>query len=197
MAVLIGVTGGVGSGKTEFSKALASLGALVIDADKIAKDLVEDRKIKRQLIDTFGESIFNEAGALKRRELGRLVFRDSALLKQLNHIIHPSMIQEIKRQISINEEKFRLIVVDMALLFELNMEVLFQKTIVITAPPDKRKQWLSENRKWCQDEINQRMESQMDIKEKIEKSDIVVSNSDSLSELRVKAIHIYQNLLFE
>ena len=199
--MIVGVTGGVGSGKTCLTNVLENLGARVIDVDKIAKKLVDDViDIQKELRKTFGPAIFDSSGELKRRELGRICFSDSEKLNCLNEIFSPYLMKtvtdEVKQIIEEEEEEEGIIiVVDMAILYELGLETLFDMIVVVKAPFEKRLKWLSDDRCWSREETMQRIEVQMDVKEKLRRADVVIDNSGSLEDLRQKARDFYQGLL--
>ena len=192
--LVIGVTGGVGSGKTTFVQTFERLGATIINADMLAKELTDKNdKIRTALKNKFGPGIFNRKGVLQRRKLGRLAFSNTRSLKLLNNIIGPALIKEIKNKISTfrKNEKTATVIVDIAILFEAGIESQFDKIIVITAPVQNRIKWLRKERNWHEEEILERMRSQMGIEEMRRRADIVVDNSGTIQELRQCAREIY------
>ena len=195
--LVIGVTGGVGSGKTTFVQTFERLGATIINADMLAKELTDKNdKIRTALKNKFGPGIFNRKGVLQRRKLGRLAFSNTRSLKLLNNIIGPALIKEIKNKISTfrKNEKTATVIVDIAILFEAGIESQFDKIIVITAPVQNRIKWLRKERNWHEEEILERMRSQMGIEEMRRRADIVVDNSGTIQELRQCAREIYNKL---
>jgi len=193
-SITVGITGGVGSGKTVFTRELKKMGAAVIDADEVARNLVDDSPdIRDALRWAFGADIFDASGALRRRILGRIVFSDPARLNALNDILRSPMIREIKKKIAEyrNAQK-DMIVVDMAILFEAGLETLFDIIVVVSAPEEKRILWLEEDRGWSREEIRDRMEAQMDVRHKEQKAHIVVQNTGSLDAFRQKAKDFYR-----
>jgi len=196
--LVIGVTGGIGSGKSLFTRELGRLGAYTIDADKIARVLIEHNKtIRRQIKESFGSEMFDKEDNVKRRKLGKLVFSNPVLLKQLNTIIQESLITEINRHIKNFRKKYKnsIIVVDMAIIFEAGAESIFDYIVIVDAPLDMRIKWLKKDRGWTEKEIKDRISSQMDTEKKIEKSDFVINNNGSVKDLNVKASEFY-NLIF-
>jgi len=190
--VLVAVTGGVGSGKTLFARALADCGGVLIDADGIAAEIVdEDRAIRDQIENEFGRRFFNAAGRLKRRELGRYVFGDAAALKKLNHIIWPTLLRTIRHRIDARSANGAPVIVDMAIVFEAGVSDWFDLIIVVDAPPDKRKAWLRARRQWHPEEIRDRMASQMDVREKRMRAHVVIENDGAPDELIAKASRVY------
>jgi dephospho-CoA kinase len=195
---VIGVTGGVGSGNSAFVKALESLGAKALDADRIARRLVdEDPLVRERLGKSFGAEIFDTSGNLRRSELSDRVFSDSARLQELNGIIWPPLIHEIEGAI----REHRLsgnpapLIVDMAVLFEAGCERLFDAVVAVEAPIEKRIQWLSVSRGWDRTKIERRMSSQMDVREKSRRAGWTVLNDGTLDDLAFKARSVYRAIL--
>jgi dephospho-CoA kinase len=188
--MVIGVTGGIGSGKTVFVRAMGPLGAKVINADDLARRLVNSNsRIRKALKMAFGDGVFDAEGHLKRSELANQVFSDSSKLKMLNAIVWPPLIKAVQAEIRRyrNSDKEHPIVVDMAVLYEAGCEYLFDAVIAVEALPEKRIQWLSKSRGWDETEIRQRMAAQMDVREKSERADWVVENDGDLQSLSRKA----------
>jgi dephospho-CoA kinase len=187
---VIGVTGGIGCGKTAFVSAMGRLGAKVIDADALAKRLVDlDFGVRAALISAFGNGAFDAEGRLKRKELADLVFSDAFKLKTLNEIVWPPLVNVIRAEIRQfeNGESRAPVVVDMAVLFESGCEALFDAVIAVEAPLEKRIQWLSRSRGWDEKKIRMRMDAQMDVREKSNRADRVVTNDGDLRSLARKA----------
>ena len=198
--LILGITGGVGSGKTEFSNGLRQLKVPVIDADAVANEMVEkDTEIQQRLKSVFGESIFTKTGKLKRTILGQKVFTDRTSLNQLNQIMQAPLNQSIQNRIQslIDNESPKIIGLDMATLYESGMDSICDKTIVVDAPMEKRYEWLFKSRKWKREEITDRMQMQWDVDEKKSRADIVIENRDDIQKLHDKAKIIFWHLLEE
>ena len=189
--MVVGITGGVGSGKTAFARFLRDLGAHVIEADEIARKLVDEKEeLKNSLRTTFGSDVFDKRGRLRRRLLGRMAFSNSEKLDLLNRIFWPPLVSAIEARIEEMQkvDNKALIVVDAAILFEAGMEALFDIIVVVHAPFAKRLKWLSTCRDWSREEVLRRVKSQMDEKESMRRADIVIENAGSLDTLRRKAV---------
>jgi dephospho-CoA kinase len=194
---VIGVTGGIGCGKTAFVSALGRLGARTVDADALAKRLVDcDPCVRAALVSAFGNGAFDAHGRLKRKELADLVFSDASKLKTLNGIVWPPLIEAIRAEILKfeNGETRAPIAVDMAVLFESGCESLFDVVIAVEAPLEKRIQWLSRSRGWDEKEIRMRMNAQMDVHEKSNQADWIVENGGDLRSLARKAEEAFHAL---
>lgn len=194
--MVIGVTGGVGSGKTAFSKKLGHLGTRVVEVDQVAKKLIrQDTDIQTSLRRTFGYSIFDESGRLRRRELARIVFSDLNKLESLNHIIHSPLMNKLKTEILLQQRKKAdtPLVFDMAILFETQFEVFCDLIIMVVAPLEKRVDWLLKNRGWSIEEIFSRIHvQQKGAQQNREKADVIIENRGTLSQLNRKATEFYK-----
>jgi len=193
--LIIGVTGGVGSGKSTFVRLLKNNGADTLDVDVIAKQLTDEREaIRNDIRDKFGESYFNPEGRLRRRELGQLVFSDSQKLKKLNAILWTPMLKQLKHEIESWQSRNTgsILVVDMAVLFEARAESMFDQTILITASEIIRIERLRLSRDWTDQEICDRMRSQLSDTEKWNRADFIIQNDDSVESLEVQAKSLIQ-----
>ena len=198
--LILGITGGVGSGKTEFSNKLRQFNVPIVDADGIAKELVRNnREIQQKLKNTFGESIFTSTGELKRNVLAKKVFSDRAVLDRLNQIMQVPLNQALKNEIQsmVRNASPKLIGIDMATLYESKMDTFCDKIIVVDAPIGKRYDWLRKSRKWKREEIADRMRMQWNVDEKKRRADIVIENRDDIQKLHNQARTIYRDLLKE
>ena len=130
--LIIGMTGGIGSGKSEASKIFASLNIEVIDLDKISREITEkDHEAIEEIKALFGESLFNKENELDRKKLRDMIFSDKNLKIKLENILHPKILAEVKKKLSIfSDEPY--VVIDIPLLFETNQYVpLISRTLVI------------------------------------------------------------------
>jgi len=192
--MVVGITGNIGSGKSLFAKELAFQSGCLIDADKIGHACLLEPLIQKKLVKKFGHSILTSQNQIDRAQLGRIVFSSAEKLKQLNGIVWPALLSDLKdqiREIGSNE----MIWVDMAIIFESGSEMLFDKIIVITAPLATRRQWLIKKRGLTIQEADERIFSQLDINHKVDRGDIIIENTGSILDLKMKAKSCYQNLI--
>lgn len=183
--VTIGLTGGVGSGKSTVAAMLRELGATVIDADEAARAVVEPGEPGfRQVIDAFGEGFVRE-GRLDRQGLAELVFRDEAARTRLNEITHP-LVREwmAKRQQEAADRGDRHVVLDIPLLFESGLEPAFPTIILVWAPAELQVRRLVEGRGLEEADARARVAAQLPIDSKRERSRYVIDNSGSREETR-------------
>lgn len=181
--MIIGLTGGIATGKSTVSAMLVSRGALLVDADIIAREvMLPGHPVLAAVQERFGPEVMNDDGTLNRKALGRIVFGDQAELQALNNITHPAIRQEVKQRMMTFElqQPDKLVVVDIPLLYESKLDNLFQEIMVVYVPRTLQLQRLMERDGLAALEAEQRLASQMDIEEKKRKADIVIDNSKDL-----------------
>lgn len=175
MTKIIGLTGGIGSGKSTVAKYIASKGVSVYIADVEAKKLMESKEIIDEIRNFFGEKVIGKRGKIKRKALAKIVFNDKEKLNKLNSIVHPKVKQHFKDWANIHkDEKF--VIKEVAILFETNGHLECDKVILVTAPQDIRLKRVMERDKLSEEAILARMKNQMPEEEKITKSDYVIHN---------------------
>ncbi|MCY8106369.1 dephospho-CoA kinase [Bacillus mojavensis] len=186
MTLVIGLTGGIASGKSTVANMLIDKGITVIDADIIAKQAVEKgMPAYRQIIDEFGEDILLENGDIDRRKLGAMVFTNEQKRLALNSIVHPAVREEMlkRRDESIaNQETF--VVLDIPLLFESKLESLVDKIIVVSVTKELQLERLIKRNQLTEEEALSRIRSQMPLEEKVSRADNVIDNSGTLEETK-------------
>ena len=172
---LLGLTGGVGMGKTTAAEFFRARGVKVVDTDEIARELVQPgRPALAEIQIQFGKKIIAPNGGLNRAELARIVFADAALRKKLEAILHPWIRERWLAQIGIwRKENCPLAVVVIPLLFETQAESQFDKIICVACSAANRQKRLSE-RGWTPEQIQQRIAAQMPVDQKIARADFVV-----------------------
>jgi len=172
---LLGLTGGVGMGKSTAAGFLLALGARVVDTDDLAHELVRPGQPARAEIEkNFGHGIIAADGSLDRRALAGIVFNDDAARKKLEAILHPRIRERWQAQVeSWRQEKCPLAVVVIPLLFETQAESAFDKIICIACSPASQQERLA-GRGWKPDQIRQRIAAQLPVEQKLAKSNFVV-----------------------
>lgn len=196
--LIIGVTGGFGTGKTTVAKIFKELGAIVLDADIIAHKLIEPKKTAwRKIKGYFGSEILNKDETINRKALAEAVFSDKKRLKKLCNIIHPLVYKEIERTLNkIRRTKPDCVVVlDIPLLLETGAKSKVDKLVVVKANRDAQIKRASKNLGLTRKQILQRIEAQMPLREKIKAADFVIDNSGTLNSTRRQAIGIWKNLV--
>ena len=197
--LIIGMTGGIGSGKSEASKIFASLNIEVIDLDKISREITEkDHEAIEEIKALFGESLFNKENELDRKKLRDMIFSDKNLKIKLENILHPKILAEVKKKLSIfSDEPY--VVIDIPLLFETNQYVpLISRTLVIDCELSNQ---IERARKRDGMEIamvQSIISQQVDRNTRIQRGDDVILNDGSIESLEdsIKKLHEkYLNLV--
>jgi dephospho-CoA kinase len=192
-----GLTGGIGSGKTEVGKIFESFGAKLICADLVAREIIDtDPAIKQKIIKSFGNAIYSPDGKLNRREMAELIFRSSDNQKMLNKIVHPYVINYIDAESDRYKQtgEYPLIVVEAALIYEAHAESSFDYIIVVEADDKSRIKWLMARDHLQRNEILKRFASQIPQSEKTKQADFIIQNSGDLKALHDKCSFIFRLL---
>jgi dephospho-CoA kinase len=186
--MIIGLTGGIASGKSTASQILQAKGIPVVDADKIAREVVEPGKeAYEKVVAFFGSEILREDKTINRPRLGEIIFNDKEKRSRLNEIVHPSIRAEMKRQaIFYIENGFSLVVLDIPLLFESKLTHMVEQTWLIYADPEVQLKRLMMRDGFSETQAISRINSQMPIDEKRELADVVIENNGSMAELEEK-----------
>lgn len=185
--MIIGITGGIGCGKSIVTNKLKNLGQYVIDADLVAREIVTPgSSALNEIIETFGKDILNKDNTLNRTKLGNIVFNDKDKLSLLNKITHPKIHDAISQTVKENISKYKIIFIDAALLYENKREDDFDKIIVVAAALENRIKWLEERDNISKEGIERKMNCQIPLEDKIEKADVVINNNSTVSDLEKK-----------
>ncbi len=186
---IIGLTGGIGSGKTTVANMFSKLGVPVYIADTEAKKLTNSSKvIRRKLIQLLGEEAYSESD-LNRKYVADKIFNDKSLLEAVNAIIHPRVATHFKTWVSKQNSTY--VIKEAAILFENDTYRNFDKIILVTAPKELRIARVMSRDTTSSTEIEQRMNNQWSDEKKKKLADIVIENIDlETTQKRVKAIHL-------
>lgn len=183
----VAVTGGIGSGKTELCKYIKSKNFPVIDADSFAKSiLVHNPKVKEQVIKQFGENSYSPTG-LNKKYLAQTVFSNPENVKKINSIVHPVVIREISNEMNKLLKVTNLVFVEAALIYEADMDEMFDYVVVVAADENIRIKRSLEREKTSEKEIRDRMANQIDENTKKGWADFVIENSGTLDQLHTRA----------
>jgi dephospho-CoA kinase len=194
-AVVIGLTGGIACGKSTIAKILKRLGAVIIDADKEAKRLLNPNgSAWTALVKEFGAEILNPDQSINRRRLGNMVFGNTEMLAKLNSITHPGVIKVISEKIQRYREESRwpAIVLDAPLLFEVGAEKLVDVVWVVSVDRKTQIDRLMNRDKIDHIKALQRIEAQMPLAEKEARADAVINNIGSRRETREAVLSLWQ-----
>ena len=193
--ILVGLTGGIGAGKSTVSGMLAERGAVIVDADRIARDLqAPGTPVVAKMADRFGAHIIRDDGSLDRAAVAHIVFNDADALADLNGIVHPAMHDEITAQIEAHRETDRVVVLDFPLLAE-NPRDGLAATIVVDVPHEVAIERLVEQRGMEEADAKARIESQKSREERAAIATHVIDNSGDLAALDRQVEAVWRQLV--
>ena len=200
MALLIGLTGGIGSGKSTVAGLFQKLGGHVIDADQICRELVEPgQPAWKEVVQLFGEGILKEDQTLDRAQMAGIVFNDPEKKQALEAILHPRVFEAEQaryEQIRKNEPK-ALVFLDAALLIESGNYRKADRVLVVDCGRETRIQRTLAKGLWTREDIEQRLDSQMSLEEKKQFADMVIHNNSDLAHLSEQVNAVFNQLKAE
>jgi dephospho-CoA kinase len=193
---IIGLTGGIGSGKSTVSRFLAEFGAVLIDADKVGHKAFEsDTEVWREVVSAFGRQILTPKGDIDRIKLGKLVFGNSESLARLNQIMHPRMLDMVEAQIEeYRQQGVDVLVIEAPLLLEANWVPSVDEVWVVIATEATVLKRLQERTGLSESESLDRIRSQISNEERVKHANVIINNDNSLTDLRFKVKDIWQRL---
>jgi dephospho-CoA kinase len=184
---LVGLTGGIGSGKSTASALLAERGAEVVDADEIAREVVLPGKpAYDKIIEHFGSDVLDDEGFIDRPQLGAVVFREPSKRTLLNELTHPRVFEEIASRLEVLQAFDGVVVLDVPLLVESGVERGYDAVVVVATQLDTQVRRLAETRGMTEEESRSRIAAQAPLEAKLAVATHVVWNEGSLEELRQK-----------
>jgi len=196
--VVIGVTGGVGTGKSTVANMFKQLGAAVLDADAIAHEVLEPKRLAwRKVVQAFGEGILNEDQTVNRARLAQRVFADAEERSRLERIIHPHVLREIRQRLGRlrRSRRIKAVVLDVPLLVEAGAHRLVDALVVVTAPPDTQRRRIRERHVWSDEEAASRIRAQWDLSAKVALADHVIDNGNGVDATRTQVKRIWRQLV--
>jgi dephospho-CoA kinase len=197
------LTGGIASGKSEVSKEFRSLGACVIDADVLAREVVEPgRTAYIQIVDEFGDGVLTGSRELDRKALAEVVFNDRAKLDRLNSITHPAIFKGIAEGIqdyarSMKPGDVPAVVVDAALIVDVGAATVFDMIVVVVAAAEERVRRMVQLRGMDEAEARARIASQVPDEERVEHAQLVIVNDGTFEELKAKVGEAWERIKAE
>jgi dephospho-CoA kinase len=190
----VGLTGGIGAGKSEVSRRLAERGAVIINADAVAREVVAPgTRGLAGVTAAFGPGVLDAGGALDRGRLAEIVFADPGLLGKLNAIVHP-LVAERMQQIERAAPPDAVVVQDVPLLAENRLAGRYDVVVVVDVPPEVQLDRLTRLRGMAEDQARERMDAQASRAERLAIADIVVDNSGPLAELDRRVEGLWEEL---
>ena len=193
----VGLTGGIGSGKSEVARRLAEPGAELIDADVAARRVVEPGSPGlAQVAAAFGDEVLRPDGSLNRERLGEIVFADPGLRAKLNAIVHPLVRQWMEKaeRAAVQADGDAIVVHDVPLLAESRGKAGFDAVIVVDVPPDLQLERLVSQRGMAADQARARIAAQASREQRLAVADIVIDNSGSLADLDRRVAEVWADL---
>ena len=193
--MLIGITGGIGAGKSYLTEYFRSRGAVVVDADQIGHRVIEQTSVKQRLLESFGEEIVDQSGKVDRRRLGRKAFTDRDSYERLNQIVQPALSSALRREVEeIGRSGERIIAVEAAVLFEWGDKEAYDVIVVVDADEEERIQRVIRQGRLTRDEIEKRMAFQLPSDAKRSMADYVIHNHGTLTDLEHEAESLWREL---
>jgi len=195
---VVAVTGGIGSGQSTVCKRLGELGCRIIDLDKKAKQIIQkDATLQRELKKAFGKEIFAKDGTLNRKLLGRLAFSHDSKTMELNKLVHPRMVADVVEEMETARfsEKYPLVIIDAALIYEISIEQMFDAVIVVYASKDNRVRRVMKRDDLKRSEILARIRRQIPLEDKKKWADHVIENNSTIEELYKQTNEIFNSLV--
>lgn len=191
----VGLTGGIGSGKSEVARRLGECGAVIIDADKIAREVVEPGTPGlARITEAFGAGVLRADGALDREKLASIVFADQERLATLNEITHPLVGERIE-ELQSRAAPEAIVVYDVPLLVEKDLAPLYDVVIVVDASDETRIERLRRGRGMPEADARARIAAQATREERLAVADVVISNEGSLAELEKRVSEVWESLV--
>ncbi|AQW90278.1 dephospho-CoA kinase [Elizabethkingia anophelis] len=194
MHKIIGLTGGIGSGKTTVARFIEEMGYPVYNSDTRAKDLVnESADLKSAIIQLLGKQAYDENGLYDRKYVGSVVFSNDELLKQLNAIIHPAVNKDFHDWVK--KQSREIIFKETALLFELKLNLQCDKSVLVTADESIRIKRVMDRDAKTYREVEKVIDNQMPERKKIRLADYIIENNSDMQHLRLNTEKIMANLI--
>jgi dephospho-CoA kinase len=195
--IVIGLTGGIGSGKSLVARLLAELGCGVIDSDRLARQAMEDPQVKAQLARWWGTAVLDSAGRVDRRAVSRLVFAQPAELQRLEGLIHPRVHQgrvRLREQYE-KDPHIKAIVEDTPMLMEKGLADACDAIVFVNSSPENRRRRVAAHRGWDEQELARREKAQVGLDSKAARADYVVDNNAGEAECLAQVRRVFTQIL--
>lgn len=196
---VVGLTGGIACGKSTVAAMLVQKGALLIDADRLSREVVEPgSRAREEIVRWLGDSIIDKEGKLDRKKIASIVFNDEKSLAKLNSIIHPRVLELFYQKSSELGRKYpgRLLIWDIPLLFEAGYEDRVDYIVVVACKEEIQIKRISERNGLSREEALKRIRSQMELKKKIAKADYVIYNNGTRDLLKKQVDLLWEKLQY-
>ncbi|MDG1838196.1 MAG: dephospho-CoA kinase [Phycisphaerales bacterium] len=192
--LVIGLVGGIGSGKSTFASCLGELGCVVVDADAIAHDVLQTEDVRSEIEAWWGSAVLDADGTIDRAAVGRIVFADVAEKLRLEALVHPLIQRACREVIDAADSSSRAVILDAPLLLEVGLDAWCDIVVFIEAPDTARRDRVHARSGWGSEEWAMREQSQIALDEKRLRSDHVLVNADDSTVLRQQAASLLNQL---
>lgn len=191
--MVIGLTGGIGTGKSTVARRLVEKGYRVIDADMISRSIIEKDEVIKEILEKIDKDLF-ENGKINRKKLAQIVFKDEKKLDVLNSIMHPLIIREMKKEIEKQIKIYDIVIVDMPLIFEMKIEKEFDVILLVYASKQVQIKRIVQRDGRTEEEAESIINSQIDLEFKRKRSDYILENNGTLEYLYAKTDKILKEI---
>ena len=193
---IIGLTGGIGSGKSTVAQFLAELGAIIVDADIVGHEVLKyDNEVQLRVVHAFGREIIGADDEIDRRKLGEIVFGDPEARTKLNRIIHPRMYDMVKTRLEeYRQQAADVVILDAPVLIEAGWSSLVDEVWVTTAPEATILSRLKERAEMSEQESRARIRSQLSSEDRIKHADAVIDTDCSLADLKTRVTELWHKI---
>jgi dephospho-CoA kinase len=197
---VIGLVGGIGSGKSQVAAALARRGARIVAGDELAHAALRQPELRQRIVARWGPGVLDEHGEVQRRRLGATVFADADERRALEEILHPWIKQRIREEVAAAraDPKVRFVVLDAAVMLEAGWDGVCDRLVYVHAPRDVRLRRVAEQRGWTAQEVDDRERAQLPLTEKALRTEYMLDNATTLDNLerQVDALLVRWGLAF-
>lgn len=194
--IVIGLAGGVGSGKSAVASILAQLGCVVIDSDQRAKATLDRPDVRDRLVSWWGDRVLDEKGDIDRAAVASIIFDDPAQRRRLEELIHPILASTRKEIIAdAGRSGAPAVVIDAPLLYEAGLDRMCNAVIFINTPRDRRLCQVKESRGWVQEEMDRRERAQTPLEKKRKMSQYVITNASTTDDLTRATRRVFQEII--
>ncbi|OZT12200.1 dephospho-CoA kinase [Priestia aryabhattai] len=196
MTIVVGLTGGIASGKSTVAAIFREMSIPVIDADQIAKEVVQNgRAAYSKIVETFGKGILQEDLEINRAALGQIIFHNKQERQKLNSIVHPEVRKEmLKQKEQLIAEQYQLVVLDIPLLFESKLTYLVDQVVVVHVNELVQLERLQKRNNLSKEDALARIKSQLPLTEKAKMADFIINNNGSIAETKEQVIKLVSKL---
>jgi dephospho-CoA kinase len=194
MPKLIGLTGGIASGKSTVANMIRNLKLPLLDSDQIAREVMLKEDIMKELKKAFGQEIFDDKGKLSRKTLARIIYNDETARKTLNAIVHPHVKEEILKELKAKHQEDKVVFIDVPLLYESGFDQMMDQVIVVYVPTEVQLDRLINRDHIEKAYAMQKINAQEDLESKIKKADYMIDNRHSVDYTNKQLMQVLEEI---